>query len=285
MSSGTVCITFDFDAVSLWIQRKQLTPTPVSRGEFGAVAVPRILNLLDSRNVKSTWFIPGHTVETYPKLCKEIVEAGHEIGLHGYAHENASELDEKQERQMFLRALDILGNLIGEAPKGNRSPSWDLTVYSANIMMELGITYDSSLMSHDYSPFYIRQGDKVTDKDAMEFGESISLIEVPVSWSLDDYPAFEYVRMSEVVMPGLRTPEDVFANWMGDLTYMLRDFVDGVLVVTFHPQVIGRGHRMLGFEAWLDQLAAADIEFGKLGMIAEKFDSGRSYGNYRPRER
>lgn len=282
MSSGTVCVTFDFDAVSLWIQRKQVTPTPVSRGEFGAVAVPRILNLLDSRNVKSTWFIPGHTVETYPKLCKEIVDAGHEIGLHGYAHENASELDEKQERQMFLRALDILGNLIGESPKGNRSPSWDLTAHSANIMMELGITYDSSLMSRDYAPFYVRQGDEVTDKDAMKFGKSTNLIEVPVSWSLDDYPAFEYVRMSEVVMPGLRKPEDVFANWMGDLTYMLRDFVDGVLVVTFHPQVIGRGHRMLGLEAWLDQLHTADIEFEKLGVVAEEFDSGRPYGTYHP---
>jgi len=52
MGSATVCLTFDFDAVSLWISRNMLTPMPISRREFGAVAVPCILNLLSERNIQ-----------------------------------------------------------------------------------------------------------------------------------------------------------------------------------------------------------------------------------------
>lgn len=282
MATGTVCLTFDFDAVSLWIQRQQTTPTPVSRGEFGAAAVPRILNLLGSRNLRSTWFIPGHTVETYPGVCREIVEAGHEVGLHGYAHEDARQLGKKQEKEVLSRAFGIVGELVGGSPAGSRSPSWDLSPYSVELMLDLGLTYDSSLMSYDYAPFYARRNDRITPESPMEFGETTRLVEVPVSWSLDDYPAFEYVRMNNSVMPGLRTPEDVFGNWYADLNYMRRDFLDGVLVVTLHPQVIGRGHRMLGLEAWVDRLLAENVEFQTTNSVANHFISGRAFGRYHP---
>lgn len=282
MSRGTVCLTFDFDAVSLWIQRKQLTPTPVSRGEFGAVAVPRILNLLESRNIKSTWFIPGHTVETYPEACLEIVEAGHEVALHGYAHENVAALDEKTEREVFRRSHNVVGNLSGSAPKGSRAPSWDLSPHTIDIMLELGLVYDSSLMSHDYAVFYCRKGDRIAEDGPLEFGQATGLVELPVSWTLDDYPQFEYLRMSGLLMPGLRSPETVFRNWTDDVTYMLRDFEDGVAVVTFHPQVIGRGHRLLGLERWLDELGGMDLSFARMDDVAEQFLAGRSFGKYHP---
>jgi peptidoglycan/xylan/chitin deacetylase (PgdA/CDA1 family) len=115
--SGTVYLTFDFDAASLWISRNMLTPTPISRGEFGAVAIPRLLNLLSERNLPNTWFIPGHTIETYPEVCREIVAADHEVGLHGYAHENAGVLDEKQEREMFRRIYGLVGDVAGVPPR------------------------------------------------------------------------------------------------------------------------------------------------------------------------
>jgi peptidoglycan-N-acetylglucosamine deacetylase len=94
--SGTVCLTFDFDAASPWISGNMLTPTPISRGEYGTVAVPRLLNLLSERDLPITWFISEHTIETYPKVCREIVAVEHEVGLHGYAHEDLGVLDEKQ---------------------------------------------------------------------------------------------------------------------------------------------------------------------------------------------
>ena len=93
--AGYVCLTFDFDGPSLWMQRGMTSPTSISRGEFGAVAVPRILRLLAQRNLPATFFVPGHTVETYPAECAAIAAAGCEIALHGYAHElNATVLQE-----------------------------------------------------------------------------------------------------------------------------------------------------------------------------------------------
>ncbi|MEJ7871899.1 MAG: polysaccharide deacetylase [Rubrobacteraceae bacterium] len=284
MSSGTVCLTFDFDAVSLWISRNMLTPTPVSRGEFGAVAVPRLLNLLADRGLPSTWFVPGHTIETYPEVCQEIVASGHEVGLHGYAHENVGTLDQGQERDMFRRVHGLVGDLSGVAPKGNRAPAWDLTPHTVEILLELGLVYDSSLMGNDYSPYRVRRGDGITRDAPANFGEETRLVEIPVSWSLDDYPNFEYLRLPNSIMPGLKSPADVFRNWTDDIAYMLRDFTGGVLVVTFHPQVIGRGHRMLGLEKWLDELARMGVEFGRMDSVAERFLAGQALGEYSPRQ-
>jgi peptidoglycan/xylan/chitin deacetylase (PgdA/CDA1 family) len=84
--AGHVCLTFDFDGPSLWIQRGQTTPAPISRGEFGAVATPRILKLLAKHDIASTFFVPGHTIDTYPDVCRMIVDHGCEVGLHGYTH-------------------------------------------------------------------------------------------------------------------------------------------------------------------------------------------------------
>jgi peptidoglycan/xylan/chitin deacetylase (PgdA/CDA1 family) len=135
--AGTVCLTFDFDALSLWINRRQTSPASLSRGEFGAVAVPRILHLLNRYSIQSTWFIPGHTIETYRSHCEEVVKAGYEIGLHGYLHENVGELSEQQERAVFRRAFDLVANLTGQPPQGSRTPSWDLTASTVDIMLEL----------------------------------------------------------------------------------------------------------------------------------------------------
>ena len=284
MGSGTVCLTFDFDAVSLWISRNMLTPTPVSRGEFGAVAVPRLLNLLSDRGLPSTWFVPGHTVETYPEVCREIVASGHEVGLHGYAHENVGTFDQGQEREMFRRVHGLVGDLSGVAPKGNRAPAWDLTPHTVEILLELGLVYDSSLMGSDHSPYRVRRGDEIPRDAPVRFGEETRLVELPVSWSLDDYPNFEYLRLPNSIMSGLKSPADVFRNWTDDVAYMLRDFNDGVLVVTFHPQVIGRGHRMLGLERWLDELAQMGVEFGRMDAAAERFLAGQTLGEYSPRQ-
>jgi peptidoglycan/xylan/chitin deacetylase (PgdA/CDA1 family) len=279
MHHGTVCLTFDFDAISLWMSRNMVTPTSVSRGEFGAYVIPRLLNLLESRGIVSTWFIPGHTVETYPALCADIVAAGHEVALHGYAHENGDGLTEDQERAIFRRAYEVLTRLAGRPPQGNRSPAWDLTPHTLSIIRELELLYDSSLMSTDYTPFYCRTGDVIVPDGPVRFGSPTEVVELPVSWSLDDYPHFEYLRG---VLPGFRAADQVYNNWYDDVLYMLRDFDNGVVVVTFHPQVIGRGHRLLGLERWLDRLADLPITYARLDTVAAAFKAGTPYGVYDP---
>jgi peptidoglycan-N-acetylglucosamine deacetylase len=284
MSKGTVCLTFDFDAMSLWIVRGMLSPGPISRGEFGAHAIPRLLHLLERERIASTFFIPGHTVDTYPEECRAIVAAGHEVGLHGYAHEVVSTLTPDQERAVFRRGYDALSRLAGAPPRGNRTPSWDLTPSTIAILLELGLLYDSSLMSKDYTPFYARTGDVVTGDGPATFGRTTELVQLPVTWSLDDYPAFEYFSTDTRVLPGLRPAEDVYGNWLDDVRYMVRDFEDGVCVITFHPQVVGRGHRLLGLERFIGRLRELDVEFARMDQVAEQFRAGRAYGRYRPQD-
>lgn len=283
MGIGTVCLTFDFDAISLWIARKSTTPTPISRGEFGAVAVPRILHLLRERNVQTTWFIPGHTMETYPDVCRLVVDDGHEIALHGYAHEDFTILDEKDEREIFHRSCTVARELTGVAPKGFRAPSWDLSPRTIDIMLDIGLQYDSSLMGNDYSPYYCRRADELHTDRAMIFGEPTPLVEMPVSWSLDDYPHFEYVKSTAGILPGLRDVNSVFNNWLDDIQYMTRDYDQGVAVVTLHPQVIGRGHRLMGLERWVDQLIDMGVEFARMDRVVQSFRDGDFKVTYSPK--
>ena len=274
MGSGVesrVCLTFDFDAFSLWMSRGMVTPGPLSRGEFGAHAVPRILRLLADRGISSTWFVPGHTAETYPDLCRKIVEAGHEVAIHGWNHEAISALDGGQERDVLARAFESLQRVTGVAPTGNRTPAWDYTAETVTALLDLGVVYDSSLMSTDYTPYFTRTGDVCLPDVPYRFGDPSRLVQLPVSWSLDDYPLFEYFRASDYVMPGLRTPHDVFGNFYDDVRYMVREEPGGVCVVTFHPQVIGRGHRMLGLEAFLDRLDELPIVYDRCDNIARTF--------------
>ena len=84
MAEHIVCLTFDFDTVSGWIANGFVTPTPISRGEFGLVGAERILDLLRDHGIRSTWFIPGVTLETYPAACQAVAEGNHEIAHHGW---------------------------------------------------------------------------------------------------------------------------------------------------------------------------------------------------------
>lgn len=285
MPNGIVCLTFDFDAVSNWINSGLTTPAPLSRGEFGAVAVERILHALEVRGIRTTWFIPGHTIETYPEQCRAVVAGGHEVALHGYIHENVGTLNETDEREVFRHAYDLVGNLTGGTPQGSRTPAWDFSPSTVAIMTELGLTYDSSLMSNDYTPFYCRQGDTVLPDGRLRFGSTTEIVELPVSWSLDDYPHFEYRSGPNGILPGLRTAGAVYANFTDDILFMERDFVEGVAVVTFHPQVSGRGHRLLALERWIDELMDRGLRFERCDAVARQFRDGHRFGVYEPQGR
>lgn len=280
MPAGHVCLTFDFDALSSWVARGQLTATPRSRGEFGAVAVPRLLRLLRRRSLPATWFVPGHTARTYPQLCRDIVTAGHEIALHGYAHENVADMDEDREREVLRQSFTAVAEVTGVEPAGFRAPSWDLSENSVRLLFEQGLRYDSSLMGHDYAPYFCRVGDSA-DAAGVRWGELSQLVEVPVSWTLDDFPYLEFLRSPGGVLPGLRDPAEMFTNWSLDLDYMLEEITSGVLTVTFHPQVIGRGHRLLRLEEWLDRIVRSDVEFTTVGRVAARVVNGEVFGTLR----
>jgi peptidoglycan/xylan/chitin deacetylase (PgdA/CDA1 family) len=160
----TVCLTFDFDALSVWLGGfAQVTPAMLSLGEFGArVGVPRILALLERYGIGATFFIPGHTVESFPEVTAAIVAAGHEVGHHGYGHEDPSSQTPAEERASLERGMTALEAVTGQRPGGYRSPSWDYSDLTLSLLVEYGFLYDSSLFAGDFYPYRPRLGDVVS---------------------------------------------------------------------------------------------------------------------------
>lgn len=271
MAEHFVCLTFDFDVVSPWILRGMNTPTQISRGEFGLVGAERILALLDKYGIKATWFTPGHTIDTYPDICARVHGAGHEIAHHGYLHEPPATLTREEEEAVLIRGNAAIQRLTGTPARGYRSPSWDLSPHTIELLLAHGFVYDSSMMAHDHHPYYARQGDIFEADRPVQFGQPTRLIEIPVSWSLDDYPHFEFVRTPSGLLPGLQRADDVLANWLDDFRYLALTETWGLLTYTFHPQVIGRGHRMLMLERLIQTLRELGAVFTRMDSAAEAF--------------
>jgi peptidoglycan/xylan/chitin deacetylase (PgdA/CDA1 family) len=271
MPRHIACLSYDFDTWSGFASRGMLTPTPISRGEFGIVGARRILDLLGSRGIKGSWYVPGVVIETYPEDCRRVVEAGHEIGHHGWSHVPPAELSAEREADEFGRAVESIRRLTGDKPAGYRSPAWDLSDRTIDLLVEHGLRYDSSMMGHDCEPYFARRGDKVAADAPLVFGETTELVEVPISWSLDDHPHFEFFRTSAGVMPGLANADAVLENWLADFEYMRRTTEWGALVYTFHPYVSGRGHRMLMMEKLIDGLGRMGAEFRTLDQVQQEF--------------
>ena len=258
--------------------RKMTGPTTISRGEFGAVAVPRILKMLAARSIPSTFFIPGHTIETYPDVCRMVVDAGCEVGIHGYCHEMNTLQSVDDERVAMGRAIELVDQLTGAPPAGYRAPAGDMTNQTAGLLVEHGLAYDSSLMGHDYAPYKLRRDDVITEHEAPAWGPETDIVEMPWSWSGDDYPYLEFVAFRRMVMPGLAKPGEMFSNFLGDVQWMTQHVEAGVFTLVFHPQVIGRGHRMLAFERFLDAASELGVSFERMDSVAAAFAAGQQFG-------
>jgi peptidoglycan/xylan/chitin deacetylase (PgdA/CDA1 family) len=256
-----VCLTFDFDTQSGFIARGMTTPTPLSRGEFGLGGARRILALLKSFGLRATWFVPGFTIESHPRACEAVVQEGHEVAHHSWAHVPPAQQSREEEEADLVRANEAITRLTGRKPRGYRSPSWDLSESTIDLLLAHGFLYDSSLMGADYWPYRARRGDRVELGKPFGFGEETALIEMPISWSLDDYPHFEFVRTATTVLPGLHSARTVMENWLDEFRYMQQTVDWGVLTYTMHPYVIGRGYRMLALEGLVKDLQRAGAVF------------------------
>ncbi len=268
MTQHIVCLTFDFDVMSGHIARGMTTPTPISRGEFGIVGAGRILSLLKAQEIPTTWFVPGFTIETYPEACARVVEGGHEIGHHGWTHVQPALLDREHEEEEMIRANRAIEQLCGRRALGYRSPAWDLSPHTVDLLIKHGFYYESSMMGHDYSPYRVRQGDIIDLQKPMVFGDKTALIEMPVSWSQDDHPHFEMTSNRS----GHRNANSVMENWVDDFIYMTRCTDWGIITYTCHPYVIGRGHRMMMLERFIAKLRELGAEFMCMEDAARLYD-------------
>ncbi|MEA2627007.1 MAG: peptidoglycan-N-acetylglucosamine deacetylase [Candidatus Binatota bacterium] len=273
----TCALTFDFDAMSVWIgSMKSNNPSMISRGEFGAVAVPRILDLCRKYGIRASWCVPGHTAYAYPDLVRRVRDEGHEIVHHGWVHENPASFDEAGERRVLERGLEALEKVAGRRPRGYRSPAWDLSPRTASLLLEYGFEYDSSCMGNDFYPYYLRSGDRWSTDDVYVFGEPTRIVELPVTWGLDDFPPFEFVLGSNT---GLSAPSAVEEIWRGDFDWAYANCPGGLYDLTLHPQVIGRGHRMLMLERLIRHFQDHDgVVFASLADYAERWRADNPLG-------
>ncbi len=268
-----VCLSFDFDAISIWVGPKQTrSPNLISRGEFGGrVGAERILKLLAAENIQSTWFIPGHTIDTFPEICQDIADAGHEIGYHGYCHEGpSSKRALEEEKAILLRAIECIERISGTRPVGHRLPGGNLGERWTRLLIEHGFIYDSSMAPNDFAPTWHRLGDNPRTDGPYEFGEPVDLVILPFDWNMDDAPYFSYEPGSG--RPGLRSPAEVLEIWKDEFDYLYQRLGKGVYVLTMHPQTTGKGSRMLMLERLIHYIKQHEnVEFCSLRDAAEEF--------------
>lgn len=250
----TVALTFDFDAESVWLGGGIDTPSALSRGAYAAFeGVPRVLRLLEKYGLPATFFIPGDTCDRHPDEVRAIVAAGHEVGHHGYLHEPPNLLQPDEERQIMERGLEALAKH-GVRPAGYRSPSWELSKATLPLLEEYGFRYDASMLAWD-TPYWVEIDGRRTD-----------VVEVPSAWELTDSAHF-FFGMGTV---GMSAPSKVEEIWKGDFDGSYAD--GGVFVLTMHPEIIGRHHRMRLLDRMIQYILGHEgVRFTQMHEIAAAF--------------
>ena len=229
--TSAAAFTFDVDAESaiLWgAPHNANRMSVISHQAYGPlVGVPRILDLLETHRIRSTFFVPGYTAHRYPAVVRDIAAAGHEIAHHGYLHEQPTSVTAEEEAHNLDRGLDALYEVAGVRPTGYRAPMWDLSWRSPALLAERGFLYDSSLMDADV-PYELAVDD------------TQSIVEIPIQWALDDWE--QYCFLPEISGTGLiETATKARELWQEEFEAHRK--VGGCWVLTNHPFLSGRPSR------------------------------------------
>ena len=281
----------DFDAVAGWLGSYggENSPLDISRGMFaGEVGVPRLLDLFREFDIRVTWFVPGHSVETFPEQSAAIVEAGHEVGLHGYSHENPIAMTPDQEESVLDRCIELLEGLTGERPVGYVAPWWEFSAVTADLLLARGIEYDHSLMHDDFHPYYVRTGDTWTridySKPARDWmkplvrGRETDLVEIPASWHLDDMVPLMFMK-TVPNSQGFESPRVVEEIWRDAFDWVYRKHDYAIFPMTIHPDVSGRPHVLSMHERLFEHMSSKPgVRFVTMREIADDFRRRRPRG-------
>jgi peptidoglycan/xylan/chitin deacetylase (PgdA/CDA1 family) len=224
-----VALSFDSDHETGELRDGGQSIGRMCAGQYGArVGVPRILAILERHGVPATFFIPAVSALLHQDEPRRVVEAGHEVGIHGWIHELNSALPADAERDLLLRSADTLEKLSGRRAAGLRTPSWDFSPHTLAIEREMGLLYDSSLMADD---------------DCHELlldGAPTGVVELPVEWIRDDavYLAMHRFQSLRPYTP----PSDVFDIFRREFDAAYEE--GGIFQLTLHPHIVGHRSRI-----------------------------------------
>ncbi|HEX4361710.1 MAG TPA: polysaccharide deacetylase [Pseudonocardia sp.] len=279
-----VAFGVDVDAVAGWLGSYggEDSPCDISRGMFaGEVGVPRLLTLFERNELRTTWFIPGHSVETFPDQTRMVVDAGHEIGVHGYSHENPIAMSREQESAVLDRSIELLEKVTGRRPTGYVAPWWEFSGVTNELLLERGIKYDHSLMHRDFTPYYVRVGDSWTKIDyaksaeewmkPLERGTETDLVEIPANWYLDDLPPMMFIKAS-ANSHGFVSPRALEESWRDQFDWVYRELDYAAFTLTIHPDVSGRPQNLMMLERLIEHINAHEgVRWSTFDEIADDF--------------
>jgi peptidoglycan/xylan/chitin deacetylase (PgdA/CDA1 family) len=236
-----VALSFDSDHETIPLREGETRPGRLSQGQYGSrVGAPRIVRLLERRGIKATFFMPAVSALLHPEEARGYVEAGHEIGIHGWIHERNMLLAPEIERELALRSAETLEKVSGMRPVGVRTPSWDFSDHTLRIIRELGLVYDSSLMADD-EPYELLQD-----------GQPTGIVELPVEWIRDDAVYFPMERYAP--LRPYTPPRGALTIWRDEFEAAYAE--GGLFQLTMHPHVIGHRSRIAVLEELIDHIAA-----------------------------
>ena len=256
----------DIDSVAGWIGSYGGgdSPSDIQRGVFASeVGNIRLLNLFKKYKLKTTFFIPGHSMESFPDQVKRIADEGHEIGAHGYLHENPIAMTPTQEEDVLAHCVDLIERVSGQKPRGYVAPWWEMSNSTAALLLKYGFKYDHSQGYRDFQPFYAKDGDKWNlidySKTAKEWmkpmvhGKEIDLVEVGANWYVDDLPPMMFMKKAPN-SHGFVNPRDIEQMWRDQFDWIYREMDYAVFAFTIHPDVSGRPQVLLMLERLIEHI-------------------------------
>ena len=258
------------------------SPSDIGRGVFSAeVGTPRMLDMLKRADLRTSWFIPGHTIETWPDIMTRVADEGHEIGLHGYTHENPVQMTPEQEADVLDKGIELIEKISGRTPTGGVAPWWEMSQATPQLLLDRGIKYDHSQMHNDFTPFWTRVGESWTLIDygkpahtwmkPMELGTIMPIVQIPASWYLDDLPPLMFMK----TVPnshGWVNPRDIEEWWRDQFDWVYREMDYAVFTLTIHPDISGRPQVLLMIERMIEYICShSGVRWHTFDEIADDF--------------
>lgn len=223
-SSGALCLTFDNMGRAREIaEGRASTPDALEPGL--AIGYPRLLGLLDELGLRGTFFIEGWNGLHHPERVRELVERGHEVGLHGWVHENFASLDKLRAEQLLYDGTASLARL-GVRPSGFRAPGGLRGKHTIGILSSLGYRYDSSTETE--------QADEPAGEDFFAEPTLLAPGLAHIPWRYAMVDSIQYLRHPVRA----RTPQELAASWLATIdraaaarattTVVIHAYVSGV---------------------------------------------------------